>query len=57
MAYQLCNDLGFNVPKPQPLQDVLDGKLPEIEEEEDPLRQSLPIYNGEISRQSKWFLR
>ena len=37
MAYQLCNDLGFNIPKPQPLQDILEGKLPEIEEEEDPL--------------------
>jgi diguanylate cyclase (GGDEF)-like protein len=37
MAYQLCNDLGFNVPKPQSLQDVLSGKLPILEEEEDPL--------------------
>lgn len=58
MAYQLCNDLGFNIPKPQSLQDVLDGKLPIIEEEEDPLanlfrfamEKSLDTRNGFLDR-------
>lgn len=37
MAHQLCKDLGLSSPKPQSLQDALAGKLPIIEEEEDPL--------------------
>ena len=58
MAYRLCNDLGFNIPKPQPLQDVLEGRLPVIEAEEDPLanlfrfamEKSLDTRNGFLDR-------
>jgi diguanylate cyclase (GGDEF)-like protein len=37
MSHQLCKDLGFTSCPPQRLQDVLDGKLPVVEEEADPL--------------------
>ena len=37
LGHQICTDLGFTLPIPRSLQDVLDRKPPIIEEEDDPL--------------------